>query len=239
MPYKAKIHGALLAFGLVYPTLLTIVYFMVLADFPASVQQAVYAIGKIFQFGFPAVYVVCLGHGKPRWSRPSTQGVGVGLGFGILVLVAMLLLYYFWLKSGVHVQILQPRVVQKIKDLGLHSFGKYAATGVFYALVHSLLEEYYWRWFVFGQLRGRTSVAVSIAISSLGFMAHHVVLLAVFLGWNSPLAYGMAGGVGIGGAVWAWIYARSGSLLAPWLSHAVVDAAIFWIGFDLARGALW
>ncbi|MFO7907099.1 MAG: CPBP family intramembrane glutamic endopeptidase [Planctomycetota bacterium] len=239
MPYGAKFHGALLVFGLAYPTVLTMVYFVALADFPAFVQQAAYAGGKVFQFGFPAVYVVCLGHGKPRWSRPSAQGVAVGLGFGIVVLVAMLLLYYCWLKSSMHAQVLQPRVVRKIKDLGLDTWGKYAATGVFYALIHSLLEEYYWRWFVFGQLRGRAGVPVSIVISSLGFMAHHVVLLATFLGWNSLLAYGMAGGVGIGGAVWAWIYARSGTLLAPWLSHAVVDAAIFWIGFDLGRDAIW
>lgn len=238
MPYGARLHFALLGFGLVYPTVLTLVYFVALADFPAFVQQSVYALGKGFQFGFPAVYVACLVGGKPRWSRPGTQGVGIGLGFGILVLVAMLLLYYCWLKSSVYAQVLQPQVMQKIEDLGLDSFGKYAATGVFYALVHSLLEEYYWRWFVFGQLRVRASVPVSIVISSLGFMAHHVVLLATFLGWNSPLAYGMAVGVGVGGAVWAWIYARGGSLLAPWLSHAVVDAAIFWIGFDLGRDVI-
>ena len=39
--------------------------------------------------------------------------------------------------------------------------------------------------------------------------------------------------VAIGGAVWAWLYDRSGSLLGPWLSHILIDAAIFIIGYDL------
>jgi uncharacterized protein len=36
-----------------------------------------------------------------------------------------------------------------------------------------------------------------------------------------------------GGAFWAWLYHRSGNLIAPWLSHALIDAAIFTVGYDL------
>jgi membrane protease YdiL (CAAX protease family) len=45
-------------------------------------------------------------------------------------------------------------------------------------------------------------------------------------------------GIAIGGAAWAWVYDRSKSLYGPWLSHLIVDAAIFWIGFDLVRDSL-
>jgi len=44
--------------------------------------------------------------------------------------------------------------------------------------------------------------------------------------------------VAIGGAVWAWIYARSDSLYGPWMSHCCVDAAIFLLGYELARELL-
>jgi membrane protease YdiL (CAAX protease family) len=37
----------------------------------------------------------------------------------------------------------------------------------------------------------------------------------------------------VGGAFWAWLYHRSRSLWGPWLSHALVDATIFVIGWDL------
>jgi hypothetical protein len=39
--------------------------------------------------------------------------------------------------------------------------------------------------------------------------------------------------------VWAWLYERTQSVWAPWLSHLVVDAAIYVIGYDLLRGSLF
>ena len=41
------------------------------------------------------------------------------------------------------------------------------------------------------------------------------------------------GGVATGGAVWAWLYERTGSLWAAWLSHLLVDTAIMAVGYDL------
>ena len=35
--------------------------------------------------------------------------------------------------------------------------------------------------------------------------------------------------------MWAWLYHRSGSLLGPWLGHALVDAAIF-VGYHAKAG---
>jgi membrane protease YdiL (CAAX protease family) len=37
----------------------------------------------------------------------------------------------------------------------------------------------------------------------------------------------------VGGMVWAWLYWRTGSIYAPWLSHLLIDAAIFTAGYDL------
>jgi membrane protease YdiL (CAAX protease family) len=39
--------------------------------------------------------------------------------------------------------------------------------------------------------------------------------------------------VAVGGAVWAWLYQRTNSVYAPWISHLVVDASLFVIGYDL------
>ena len=73
---------------------------------------------------------------------------------------------------------------------------------------------------------------------SLAFALHHVIVLAFYFGWRSPATVAFSLGVALGGAVWAWIYHRSGSLLGPWLSHAVVDAAIFAVGYQLLRSVL-
>ena len=95
------------------------------------------------------------------------------------------------------------------------------------------LEEYYWRWFVFGHLRQFVSARTAVLVSSAAFTAHH----AIVVGSEFRGAWGMTvfacAGVALGGAVWARLYERSGSLVGPWLSHALVDAALMMVGYEL------
>jgi membrane protease YdiL (CAAX protease family) len=67
-------------------------------------------------------------------------------------------------------------------------------------------------------------------------MAHHVLVLAWYFGWTSWATWLFSVSVAIGGVVWCWIYQRSGSLVGPWLSHLLIDAAIFTIGYDMVHG---
>jgi membrane protease YdiL (CAAX protease family) len=115
---------------------------------------------------------------------------------------------------------------------------KYVALAVFYSLAHSLLEEYYWRWFVFGQLRRLLPLWPAIVVSAVGFMAHHVLVLSLYFGWWTWPTMLLSAAVAAGGGFWAWLYDRSGSLLGPWLSHLLIDAGIFFVGFHLVRQTL-
>ena len=224
-----------IAVALVFPTVLTVVYFVLLADYPSGVQQAVAAVGKTAQFALPLVWVFVVLRERASWQWLGRRGIWTGLGFGAAVSIAMLVLYFAWLKPAGYLGGLEQQAMAKTRDLGLDHLWKYTVLGLFYSLAHSLLEEYYWRWFVFGQLRQSWSLTGAIIVSSLGFMAHHVVLLATYFGWNSPLAYLFSFAIAIGGAAWAWLYARSRSLMGPWLSHLLVDVAIYLIGYDLVR----
>ena len=58
-------------------------------------------------------------------------------------------------------------------------------------------------------------------------------LLLMFFGFENWMTYVFSIGVAIGGAAWAWLYSRSGNLYSAWISHAFVDAAIFWVGYDI------
>lgn len=230
--------AAAVGFAMVWPTALTLLYFVVLAGSAVAVQQTTYAVGKTIQFGFPLLFVLLVSRERPRFFATGGRGLLAGVGFGLAVAAVMLGLYHGWLLPGGHLEQPAEEVRRKITDLGLDNVWKYVAVGLFYSVVHSLLEEYYWRWFVFRLLRRRCSSPVAIAVSSLGFMAHHVVLLGTFFGFGAPSTYLFSAGVALGGAVWARLYERSGSLVSPWISHLLVDAAIFLLGYDLAGDLL-
>ena len=87
-----------LLFAMLFPTLLTWVYFVWLHGSAAWLQQGSYTLGKIIQFGFPLLIVFVLR--KEPWPERcwNSKGVGIGIALGIAIFIAMLSLYYIWLK---------------------------------------------------------------------------------------------------------------------------------------------
>jgi len=228
---SARANLCALIFALVCPTVVTLAYFVFLAGHPLG--KIAYAVGKTVQFGFPLFWVALICRERLNVSKPDMRGVPIGLAFGVMVGGGMLVLYHFVLKPAGMFDGPAAEVRHKVAQMGLDTVARFAAAGVFYSLCHSLLEEYYWRWFVFGRLRAVVSLTSAVTISSLGFMAHHVILLAVYFGPASFITYLFSVAVAVGGVVWALLYHRSDSLYGPWLSHLLVDAAIFIVGFDL------
>jgi CAAX protease family protein len=224
---------AAIAVSLVLPTGVTWLYFVALDDAPAPQQQGAFAVGKTIQFALPIVWVWLVQRQRPRWKSPGSKGLTSGGLFGMAVATAIVLLYFGLLKpSGMFDQPAEA-VRTKVQGFGAGSPAVFIVMGVFYSALHSLLEEYYWRWFVFGQLARGCKLAMAVGISSVAFAAHHVLVLAHYFGWLSPLTCLFTASVAVGGAIWAIIYRQSGSLYASWLSHALVDAAIFAIGYHI------
>ena len=119
----------------------------------------------------------------------------------------------------------------KTAAFGLTTIPAYVAFALFLSLIHALLEEYYWRAFVFAEMIRLVSTRPAIVASSIGFAAHHIVVLAVyfpdhFLSVVIPLSLAVAAG----GVIWAWMYRRYASIYPGWLSHAFVDAGIMTVG---------
>jgi membrane protease YdiL (CAAX protease family) len=235
-PPPTAAERAVLVFALILPTAVTWLYFVALDGAPAAIQQTAYSIGKIAQFALPVVWVFLICRERPGAGKPDSRGLLLGAAFGLLVAGAMLALYFLWLKPSGHFDLPAAAVREKVKSFGVSSLGAFLVLALFYSTVHSLLEEYYWRWFVFGRLDRWLPLAAAIGISSVGFAAHHVLVLQKYFGWDSPLTWLFAAAIAVGGAGWAWLYRRTHSLYATWLSHALVDAAIFAIGYDVIAG---
>ena len=241
-PYAARrADFRVVVFALLFPSVVTLLYFVILATWPTAVQQTAYLIGKGIQFGLPLVWVMAVQRAGLRFRPPDRAGMVEGAVFGLAVSAAMMLLYYGWLKPVGYLGPESPvagAVLDKVQGFGVDAIWKYVALSAFYSLIHSGLEEYYWRWFVFGQLRRLVPLNRAILVSSVGFMLHHILLLAIYFGWSSPATWVFSAAVAVGGAYWAWLYQRSDSLWGPWLSHLVIDAAIFIVGYSLVGGLL-
>ena len=228
-----------LTFAMLFPSAIAATYFVALggssgeAGNPAV--QFVYSFGKVIQFGFPVVYLLVVDRDALRRFSLNRRGLGLGVAFGLVVATAIVLTAN-WLAASILSEA-PARVRAKVAEFGVARPGMFAGFAVFICLIHSLLEEYYWRWFVFARLRLMMPFGSAAVISGLGFMAHHVFVLNEYLPghlFDAVVPFSLA--IAVGGAFWAWLYERSGSLLGPWMSHMLVDAAIMFVGYRLVFG---
>ncbi len=239
-PIATPLYWPALIFALTFPTLLSYLDFIAFSSGggePNPAQQLVYSGGKVLQFLFPLICFFLVYRRLPRAAAPTLRGLGFGLGFGVLVASGVVVLYYAFLKNSVLLASTAVQLRQKLEEFGVASPLGFALFAFFVIVLHSLLEEYYWRWFVFGWLRKRVSLLPAMIISGLGFMGHHVIILWVYFPdqlLTAVIPFSLC--VAVGGAIWAWLYERSGSLYAPWLSHLLVDASLFMVGYDLYFG---
>lgn len=234
-PPLTRADWAAIAAALAFPTLATWVYFIVLAGSPA--MNAAYAATKVLQFSFPLAWVVLAQHRKLKLTAPTLRGVGAGLALGLVVLAVMLALYYGYLKHSPAMAQTPAQAAEKLAEFGIDAPLKFLAFATFLTVAHSLMEEYYWRWFVFGQLSRGAPFFVAAAVSSLGFMAHHVLVIGEYFPGRGAYVAFFSLCVAVGGFLWAWLYRRTGSLYGPWASHLVVDAGLMWLGYDLWQTA--
>jgi membrane protease YdiL (CAAX protease family) len=230
---------AVLVLALVFPSLMAWSYFVALAK-PAAQSEAnlavqiLYGAGKVLQFTLPVLAVLVVERRWPRPAPPHFRGLGTGLAFGVVVAIAILVLYSGVLRGTHYFRETPAKLSAKLQEFDLATPAGYVLLALFISVVHSLFEEYYWRWYVFRNLEQLLPLGWAVVVSALGFMAHHVIVLAVyfpgrFFSLALPLSLCIAGG----GVVWAWLYHQSGSIYSPWLSHMLIDASIMVVGYDL------
>lgn len=213
--------------ALVVPLLGALVYFLWLPG--GLLSQLFYGGTKLFTLIWPLLALRLLL--RQPWPQPVTsrhwRALPLGLLSGLLIGAAFLLALQTPLAQVAVAG--APAIEAKLLDLGIA--GHYWSFALALSLVHSGLEEYYWRWFVFGRLAQRLPVVAAHLLAALAFAAHHVVVVGVLFGWPWGLLGGLA--VTVGGLIWSGLYQRQGTLAGAWLSHAVVDLVLMAIGYRL------
>jgi hypothetical protein len=142
--------------AMILPTVAAWLYFVELAQpagtGPNPFLQTCYSGSKVIQFSFPLVFFWIAYRRFPRPRPPGTRGLGLGIAFGLTISAAMLALYFGALRHTVLLERARPELQVKVAQFGLPTPLGFILLGSFLSVIHSLLEEYYWRWLVFGEL---------------------------------------------------------------------------------------
>lgn len=194
---------------------------------PGPIGQAVYAAGKVVLYGLPLFWRLVIDREGLSWSPARKggwlSGLLLGLGISALILAFWALVGRSWLDP-------EPLKAAAV-DNGFDTPLRYLAICTWLALVNSALEEYTFRWFLVTRWRRLVSRRAAVVLAALCFTAHHVIVLKAFFPWLPTLLCSL--GVLSGGLAWSWLYSRYESIWPGWLSHLLVDVAIFVVGWFL------
>jgi len=215
------------------PFIGSLFYFVILSKHDAA--KIIYAATKLFTVLWPLIAVCALTRtGLPRIDRDFKKHLKA-LPLGVLVGAMIVLLMFGLMETRLGATIAggSKNIEAKARELGF--LEHFWLSGFFLSVVHSFIEEYYWRWFVFGRLRSLTPVRAAHILAGVSFAAHHVVVVTQFF----SIFWGLVSGVcvALGGIVWSAMYDKQETLVGAWASHMIVDSGIMAIGHRLLFGA--
>lgn len=202
-------------------------------------MRVLYGVGKLLQAALPLLGWWVLGmKRRPAWERGRRRAAAAGIGSGLVVGAFALTAYAGPIGSWGPITLAPKRILDTLVALDLASPARYVALALGLSLVHSLFEEYYWRWFLLDQLERRLPLPAASTFASLAFASHHFIVVDSFLGGTHRLTVTLPATLLVAavGAFWGWLFDRYRSLLAPWLSHLLVDAAMMTIGWQMVFG---
>ena len=230
--YNTRIRSVIIP-AMILPFLGALVYFVFAGG--GNLTKIAYSATKLFTFVWPVIAVIFILKQKLKWPRIKefhhwkTLPLGVLVGAGIVGLMFLLM----QTSLGSQVKSSATNMQEAVGKFGLTQ-SNYWLFAVFLSVCHSLLEEYYWRWFVFGGLHQMVSPGWAHILAGTAFMGHHIIVLLQY--FPVPLTLFLSLMIGVGGVIWSWMYLRQGSLLGAWIAHMIVDFGALWIGYQLIFG---
>ncbi len=193
---------------------------------PGPVGQVFYGASKAWILLVPLLWLLLIDGARPNVSSPfKANGLALGTGLGVLIAAIIICGYLFIGKQWIDADAMRAVAERN----GLSEQWRYLALAAYLCVVNSLLEEYVWRWFVFHHCTALVPRRAAVVLSGLLFTVHHIFALGLQFDWRITLLGSV--GVCIGGIAWSWLYLRFGSVWPGWVSHAIVDIAVFTVGW--------
>lgn len=219
---------ALVALALLVP-LPSIGTAMAMWWWPGAWGQAGYALCKLWVLLLPALWLVLVERRPLSWSPARRGGLAVGALLGVAIGIVIIGAYALLGRHFIDVT----RFQETARRLGFSSPARFVGFGAYLIFVNSLAEEYIWRWFVFRRSEIIWPTAATL-LAAFFFTVHHVIALAAQFGPAVTIV--ASAGVFLGGWIWSWCYERYRSIWPGYVSHAIVDFAILFLGWKLLFG---
>lgn len=104
---------------------------------------------------------------------------------------------------------------------------------LYISFANSFLEEFFFRGFVFTNLKPRSGRKMAYIFSAAAFSLYHV---AMMIGWFSPVLFLLVMvGLTVGGLIFNWLNEKLDTIYCSWLTHMFANFAINTIGFMLLK----
>jgi len=189
--------------------------------------KSIFFVSKVWILLLPLVWHVFVEKNRPSFSRSLRGGFGVAAAMGLIISAGIVVAYLVFARQWIDANALKSMA----ENIGLSDVRVYLAGCLYWILINSVLEEYVWRWFVFKQFERLVPSKLAVVASALSFTIHHVVAMQVYFNWFVTIICSL--GIFIGGTLWSWCYMRYRSIWPGYLSHAIVDIAVFGLGYVL------
>lgn len=194
---------------------------------PETYGQALFAVAKFLMLIFPIVWLIAIDKQRPRIPRWSNTGMGMACILGTIIFIAIWLGYLLLGDRLIDPSLIQDHVSKSFLGTKLG----FLAGALYWCTINSLLEEYWWRWWVFTRCEVLMPKLVAVVVSGFLFTVHHIIALSVFFDW--PLVILCSLGVFIGGTSWSWLYLKYRNIYAAYICHVFPDIIIFAIGYHM------
>ncbi len=182
-------------------------------------SQTAYVLSKVLFVSLPIFYWL-LTRKSPIEHQGSLRTFAIFSGLALCAAIFFL--------AQVFLEFIRPEaenIYRTLSVLGLTENFLLYSVGII--VLNSLVEEFFWRYSIYGGLKSYFSMPVAAIVSSVGFAGSHMLY---FIGLFDSLAIIVFLTVVsfIFGCYWVWLYERTRSVPHVWINHMLVNLPLFY-----------
>lgn len=164
--------------------------------------------------------------------RPKKKGAIIAFGIGA-ALYTLLLGAYFLIGPYFNFS----KIAGSLTSNAGITKDNFLIISLYISFVNSFLEEFFFRGFLFTNLKKSSNRILAYLLSASLFACYHV---AMMIGWFSPILFILVmAGLLVGGIIFNWLNEKLDTIYCSWLTHMFANFAINTIGFILLnKGAV-